>query len=157
MTDPVRLETLAAECRVFSSYLVGTDQSLLTLDAYIRGHDAAGVDGATDSACEHALLRLARVSPRCARAADGYAAVFARTSQLRRKLVLMVAILESRHQSAEALERMSGDSRAAWICGTALRVIRWIVSTVFVALILPLIVARGWMTEPRRTRSAQAP
>jgi hypothetical protein len=124
MADATRVDALALECRTFVQYLVGEDPPHDIVAAYQRAHDVSTVSasGLSSRALDQALLRLARVGPVCARAADGYAAVFAKASVLRRKLVLLVAILESRGQTAARIDSAEPGPRAAWILGLSARI-----------------------------------
>ncbi len=100
-------ELLAAECSVFTRYLVGREADAYVQKAYLRAHarDArlALAHGARRR--DVLLLELARRGARRARAADAYARVFAPTSRVRKKLVLLLAILETRSPFDEALDR----------------------------------------------------
>ena len=60
---------------------------------------------------DRALLHVAHWGPGFARAADAYAGAFARPSILRRKLVLLAAILESRGETARLLDTAHPGSR----------------------------------------------
>lgn len=123
MDESQHEEVLAAECHVFCQYLLGQPAPPDVVGAYRRAHDVGDVaGGGAPSALDTALLRVARAGPGRARGADTYAAVFARTSLLRRKLVLLVAILESREPTAAALDTAVPGSPAAWILGVVVRV-----------------------------------
>ena len=105
MPDPTGRERLAAECDVFCRYLIGAGPSDAVTAAYCRAHEQADVEGARDaSAFDRVLIRLARYSPLLTRAADAYASAFARTTVLRRKLVLLLAILEVSWPASQAID-----------------------------------------------------
>jgi len=85
---------LARECEVFCRYLIGRAPSSYVAQKYAaaHAHDARYSAGST---FDRALLVLARLSPLSAQFVDAYASLAARSSLLRKKLVLLVAILES--------------------------------------------------------------
>jgi hypothetical protein len=140
-------DILARECAVFCRYLIGQDPGEPVARAYVRAHESGSVTGggnAGTGALDRALLRLARGGTTRARVADAYAAVFARASLFRRKIVLLVAILESRGPTSAALDTAVPGSRVLWIGATALQVVGgalWVAAGVL--LVWPL---RFWYT-----------
>ena len=81
------------------------------LAKYRSAHDFGALEPERATRYERALVALARGAPWLARAMDVHARVFANGSLLRRKLVLLLAILESRSPSAEALDAPTPGSR----------------------------------------------
>jgi hypothetical protein len=115
-------DTLAAECLTFSRYLIGRDAAPDVVAAYRKAHHVSPVDeSVVPAALDAALLTVARWGPGFARVADGYAAVFAKASRLRRKLVLMVAILESRGATAALIDTATPGSTGAWVAEVSAR------------------------------------
>ncbi len=116
-------DRLAAECRIFTRYLVDGEAPTEVMAAYERAHKVSAVapHGNTPP-LDRALLRVAHMGPDFTRVADGYSAAFAKASLLRRKLVLLVAILESRQRTAAVLDTAVPGSRAAWVLTVGLRV-----------------------------------
>jgi nucleoside-diphosphate-sugar epimerase len=87
-------ESLANECGVFTRYLLTRDP-----DSYIVSHYAAASSArplAPTSTFDRALLAFARMGPLSARLADSYASAFVRNAVLRKRLVLLLALLETR-------------------------------------------------------------
>jgi hypothetical protein len=123
-------EALAAECRVFCRYLLGRDAPPDVVDAYCRAHEG-GCAG-----------------PGLALTALDRAAVCARGSVLRRKLVLLVAILESRGSTAAALDTAVPGSRLAWLAGAAASAAGWAVAAGAGALVV--VPAWAWHRWIRR-------
>lgn len=113
---------LLAEGEQFARYLLGGPVPSSVLDAYVRAHHVSRV---SESGCpptlDRALIALARRGPFWTRAADSYAALFARSGLLRRKLVLLVAILESHGASARAIDTAQPGSTAGWIVDAGVR------------------------------------
>ncbi len=121
MADP-RAAVLAAECEIFVQYLAGRGAPPDVVAGYQRAHEVSAVEPSGRSlALDRALLQLARSGTFGARAADAYAAVFARDGALRRKLVLLVAILESRGDTASALDTARPGSRLLWFFEVGVR------------------------------------
>lgn len=105
---------LEREARVFTAALIGAAPASFVLETYVRGH--ASLPLSPQPGFDRALLSLARSGPLLARAADAYARIFARRAVLRRKLTLLVAILESSAPSDQAFAPI-----AASATGTLLR------------------------------------
>jgi hypothetical protein len=140
MTDGKRVEMLAAECRTFTRYLIGIDAPSDVVRHYQRAHEVSVVEaGGVVPPLDRALLRVARLGPSFARACDGYAGAFARTSLLRRKLVLLTAIFESRQQTAVIFDSAVPGSRAAWVVEVSARAgISALIGCLAALVILPL-------------------
>jgi hypothetical protein len=89
-------DIVARECIVLTAYLIGrsADRHATVVSRYVAAHRIPKLglegDGRND-----ALVALARRSPGAARLADAYARIFEPTGVLRRKLVLLLAILET--------------------------------------------------------------
>ncbi len=98
------------ECRVFTRHLLGLEADAFVLEAYRQA--VARVPALTSaSAFDDVLLAWARRGPGWTRIADAYAALFYRDSALRRRLVMALAILETRapfHQRLDAADGVPG-------------------------------------------------
>jgi hypothetical protein len=106
-------EALGRECERFTAYLVGEAASERVLDAYTRAHAAGVVDPSGGvTAFDRALVRFAGHGSFCARAADAHGRVFAPGGLLRRKLVLLVAILETDPRGRPLVDTVSARSGA---------------------------------------------
>ena len=144
MADSGARVPLIEECRIFTRYLIDREPAPDVVAAYARGHDVGSVTTHTQRAMDRALLRVAHLGPRWARGADGFAALFAKSSVLRRKLVLLVAILESRGETADLIDTATPGSITAWVVAVAAAAAASIANaTVAALLILPLCVWYG--------------
>lgn len=85
---------LSAECRVFTRHLLGVDPAAAVVDAYVAAHERAP-HYAAETAFDVRLVTVAVRHPLLARLADAYGRLLAPTGLLRRKLVLLLAILET--------------------------------------------------------------
>ena len=91
MTEASELER---ECHVFTRLLTGEAATAGIIAKYCEAH--AVLEGCVpESAIDRRLTRVARAGAPLARVADAYARLFAPNSAFRRKLVLLLAILES--------------------------------------------------------------
>lgn len=88
-------DTADRECRVFTRHLLGVEADAFVLATY-RDAVARVPALAPASAFDEALLASARRGAGWTRIADAYAALLARDSALRRRLVMALAILETR-------------------------------------------------------------
>lgn len=94
---------LAAECVVFTRHLLGVAPAAAVVEAYVAAHERApDYDAAT--VFDVRLVAVARRGPLFARLADAYARLFAPAGLLRRKLVLLLAILETTPPHAAAID-----------------------------------------------------
>ena len=87
-------ERLARECLIMTRYLSGSDPTAAVVHAYQRAQ-AQGVVGARPARFDRLLTSLAGRNPSLTRAFDSYATALTRTNMLRRKLILLLTILES--------------------------------------------------------------
>lgn len=103
------------EVRVFTRHLIGVEPDAFVRDAYRQA--LARVPALQPKSAFDALL-LARAGRgrRWARVADAYAALFARDSALRRRLVMTLAILETRAPFHQRLDAPAGPPGiASWL------------------------------------------
>jgi NADH dehydrogenase len=103
--DPAahRAADLEGECDVLTRYLIGRAPTEMVVQRYVDAHEAvpvltpsAGFDGW--------LVRFARRDGLRAWIADAYSAVVLPASTLRRKLVLLLAVLETSASTHEAID-----------------------------------------------------
>lgn len=105
--------TLVNECRAFATYLVGYSSSPYVEECYTLAAQAHGLADKAEFSCfDRAALKVARLGPTFARWADSYCALFRRNGTLRRKLVLLAAILEHVAPTNEAFENVKPSSAA---------------------------------------------
>jgi len=97
---------LESECALFARYLIGVAPGPYIMKHYVAAAEAHGLardDGFAPF--DRAMLRLARRGALLARAADAYCAILHRGGVLRRKLVLLAALLEHAAPTSEAFDR----------------------------------------------------
>ena len=88
------------------------------------------------------------------RVADAYASLLSRTGLLRRKLTVMLALLESTAPSHQHIDAVTETSRVALVVRVAAMVVLQVVLAAAAAVVLlPLHMALGWKsTAPSRER-----
>jgi hypothetical protein len=89
---------LERECDTFCTAMIGHPPPESVRAAYVRAHEAGSIQrGLSEKPTrfDDWLVRFARGGPARTSLADSYSVLFARTTPLRRKLVLLLAILES--------------------------------------------------------------
>ena len=104
---------LARECRVFTRHLIGTDPGDYVVARYIEAHHARTVFTPV-SRLDRFLCAFAGAAPLMTRFADAWSAVFAPTAVLRRKLILLLAMLESTAPHYRRLETVPAARTAAF-------------------------------------------
>jgi NADH dehydrogenase len=102
-----RDRTLEGECHVFTRHLIGGDPTPYIVEHYVRAHQASGRLMPGDR-FDRLLVRIAARHRLLARCADSYARVFVPASLLRRKLVLLLAILETAPETHRVIDAPPG-------------------------------------------------
>jgi len=103
--DPADLAVLEAECDVFTRCLSGAPPSAEAVRHYIAAARTHGLARDTDfTKFDRTSLAAARRSPWQARCADAFCAFFHRTGALRRKMIMLAAILENQSPTYEIFE-----------------------------------------------------
>lgn len=98
---------LGSECRLFVRHLVGLDANPYVVGKYIDAHRALDAL-APVSRFDRILLGFASLSRPTLALADAHAAVFAKASTLRKKLVLTLALLETSAPYYERIDAAAG-------------------------------------------------
>jgi hypothetical protein len=94
---------LERECRVLTRYLTGSEPTPYVIEKYCNAHRTSGAFEGTS--LDHWLTNLACAKPLFTLPADAYARFFASHGLLRRKLILLLAILEVSPPFFKALDR----------------------------------------------------
>ena len=115
------VEILQAECQAFTRYLIDVDP-----DVYINSRYAAALEQrrrelAARSRFDRLLLSLGRKHPILTRAVDVYSRFFAPASALRRRLIMLLAIIECNAPTAARLEQPDHAGMAGFIIGMTWR------------------------------------
>jgi nucleoside-diphosphate-sugar epimerase len=144
-TDPIE-----SECIVFTRHLLGVRPDPAVIEKY--GAALASLPALQpSSAWDRALLAMARRGVAGARCADAFAALFARASVLRKRLVILLAILETRAPYSDAIDSALGGPALLVIARVAWRGVWslvWLV--VGAALLVPVRIALSLRGEPAR-------
>ena len=104
-------DRLLRECIVFSRYLIGRRPDDYITRKYCAAHDSGRPLDIECSAIERLLGLVARLHPWMTLATDTYCSFFLRSSVLRKKLVLLLAIMENSpttHRCVELRRHRSG-------------------------------------------------
>jgi hypothetical protein len=109
---------LARECATFTTHVLGTRPEPAILEAYVRAH-AVSRRFAAETAFDDRLVAFARRHPAATRLADQYARLAAPTGLLRRKLVLLLAILETTPPHYRAIDAPLAGSPIATVVALA--------------------------------------
>jgi hypothetical protein len=104
------VDRLARECEVFGSYLTGSKPQAYALEKYFEAHRKVASYTVSDQ-FDRFLLRFATTGSVFTKLADSYARLFAPASIFRRKLILLLAILESSSPAHRFLDSVNGNSK----------------------------------------------
>src|SRR5262249_24346037 len=89
-------QVIEKECKTFATYIVGKPPSAYITAQYAAAALAHGLASDADLSCfDRVALALGRSGSVFTRSADAFCSIFARRSVLRRKLIVLAAILES--------------------------------------------------------------
>ncbi|MEO6222675.1 MAG: NAD-dependent epimerase/dehydratase family protein [Vicinamibacterales bacterium] len=97
------------ECLAFTRYLLSCDPDAYVVGRYAEANAVLAALAPVGS-FDASLIGFAGLSPLCATVADSYCGVFFRKAALRKRLVLLLAILESRAPFSETIDRAVGGS-----------------------------------------------
>jgi len=144
--------SLERECEVFTRYLYGRPPGPYILRKYIEANRSRNLaDPPPGDQFGMRLLGIASKSPILTKLADAFAAVFAKRSLLRKKLVLLIAILESSAAAGELFGPSEGNGRV----GTWASLLGHGVSfLVFFLLSLLVFVPLAVLSKPGTARTA---
>jgi len=87
--------TLDRECRVFCRYLIGQEPNEYVKQKYRAAHQTSSLRWDPGDTAEAFLVRVAGIGAWSTKIIDAYTRVFRPFSTVRKKLVLLLAILES--------------------------------------------------------------
>jgi NADH dehydrogenase len=91
-----RRQALNKECEAFSFYLIRQHPNAYVREKYLEAHQAnPDLQSGHRNIFDRFLLAISVKSVRLAKMADSYASIFSRGCPLRKKIVLLLAILES--------------------------------------------------------------
>ena len=98
---------LEAECRAFTQYLLGCEPQAYAVEKYVEAHEVSPVFS-TATRFDHILVQAAGKSRAFTKIADSYARLFAPNTLLRKKPVLLLAILETSGPSFRLIDEVNG-------------------------------------------------
>ncbi len=148
---------LKAECRSLTAYLTGAPPSPYVEERYTRAAHVHGLGFDADFSCfDRATLWLARRGRMFARWADAYCALFHRAGPLRRKLVVLAAILEHVAPTSEAFDRVEPRHVASTVLSLAAYGLISAVSLLLGAVVLVPASVLCWMTTRSEVSSISA-
>ena len=143
------------ECRAFCRYLLDTEPTEYVSKKYCDAHHQKGRELDLSSALFDRILgRLSQGNRLCTGLVDAYTRMFCKRSIIRKKLILVLAILESTHPYCEDTDSVNCSSRAGFFgmvfCKVAFFAVRCMVSAIVLA---PVQVASAIGSKLRSQRS----
>jgi hypothetical protein len=89
-------QQLKLECKIFSHYLVQREPSEYVIQKYIEAHETSNLfKESTTSSFDKILLNLTTRYPKAVKFVDSYSAFYLKGSLFRKKIILLMAILEN--------------------------------------------------------------
>lgn len=119
---PEPAEVLARECAALCRHLTGAEPSRRVIEKYLAAHALGVVELAGDTrAFDRFLVRCARSGRALARLADGHARIFRPAGLLRRKLVLLLALVECGPEAGALVDTPTRGGPNGFVFGALLR------------------------------------
>lgn len=141
---------LRRECHVFSSYLVGQVPSDYVLEKYCEAH-LVGNRFSASGRFDLFLVETAVGGPLLTKLADSYARLLVPGATLRKKLILLLAILESCAPAHEFLDSVDVSSKPVLYLRIAQRGFLFVLGLlVSVAVLLPFHLAFAVTGKPAK-------
>lgn len=111
MNNHKNINNLRRECVTLCRYLMDKEPNAYIIDKYVYAHEIDAIPSG-NHACfmDELLLKIARLCPFATKLVDAYTVVLLKNSLIRKKLVLLLAILESYALTDHYLRNM-GDTR----------------------------------------------
>lgn len=98
------------ECKVFCHHLIKTAPDDYVLSKYVDAHKVNKLDTTSGpSSFDRLLVAFARISPFCSKLADTYSRIFLKRCRLRKKLILLLAVLESSPRHFSYFDRIDSN------------------------------------------------
>lgn len=134
------MTSIERECDTFCRYLSGAAAPERTMLKYLDAHGLGVVETlAASTRFDRALVRFARLGTFAARLADTHARLFRKGGLLRRKLVLLLAILETHADTVDRVDAPTVGSPAVFVVEVVLRLIVFaVLALVGLVVFLPL-------------------
>lgn len=109
-------QILSSECQTFCRYVFECDADAYVTRKYLEAHQLVSCLGIHESnPFDQSLIWFANQGPLFARFADSYCRVFRNGALLRRKLVLLLAIVECAPHTASLFDQPHTSSKSAFI------------------------------------------
>src|SRR5262245_29613916 len=145
MADPHTRARLDRECAAYARYLTGHAVSGYVLGKYADAHQRhPELNAATAARFDRFLLSVAAVYPLGPWLVDVYTAVFFKSAVVRKKWVLLVAILESAAPTAQFFDRPDPGGLVAAVARLAWRGVTFVVGLLLSSvLFLPVLLLVG--------------
>jgi hypothetical protein len=138
---------LERECRVFARYLSGQDASPYLLEKYSDFHQKMEASLGRDP-FDDFLVRTASRGTLWAACADSYSRLFRPTCALRKKLILVLALLECAPPSFEVLDNIPAGGFIGAMVRLAATSAKFIAASVAGAVLFTP--ARAWISSRER-------
>lgn len=127
--------TLEREARVYGAYLTGSEPTAYVTGKYLEYHSLVGIPV---TGFDGVLVGLSRWGAGWTLVADSYACRFCKGSALRKKLVLMLALLECAPPASDYLDGVDGGGLLGVLAKLIWRTLVHILATLASFVLLPV-------------------
>lgn len=109
-TDLLHIKSQRKECEILGRYLVNSDVNAYTKEKYIQGHKKLCI-GTANGFIDRLLMKRATKGLFWVGIADVYSSIICRNALIRKKILLMIAILECQQPSYQILDTVEKKHR----------------------------------------------
>lgn len=150
-------QALEKECRLFAAYLIGQTPSGYVVEQYARAARVHGLAQDKDFPClDRATVKIARCGRVFARWIDAYCALFRRGGALRRKLVLLSAILEHVAPASDNFDRVPPSGAFQTILAVTGYGVKFVLSLLMGTLLMVPTILFCWIATHTASSNSQA-
>jgi len=140
---PVESQRLRRECTVFSDYLIGWKPNRYVLEKYCDAHQKTA-NYTPYSRFDRVLVRFAQTGRVTTKLADSYARWLIPASVLRKKLILLLAILETSSPAYRLVDSVTANNKPWFVLKAMQKGLLFVLSFLLAAIVLlPVHVALG--------------
>jgi len=111
MNKNISINRLSKECNVFCYYLINQMPNKYVMEKYHDAHIVGSIKQSEINYFDNLLIGIASINPFFTKLVDVYTSIFFKSSILRKKLILLLAILESCAPTCYYLDTVTHHSR----------------------------------------------
>lgn len=133
--NSIHSSKLDGECSKFCTYLINQPPGKYVMEKYQEAHRSGKSPDTGSSAFDNLLVRIAKMNPFFTKLTDVYTSFFMKRAVFRKKLILLLAILESCPPSFNYVDSVIPSGKVMLFSGIAVRVLSYAFSLILSIII----------------------